>query len=64
VIEGGRSILPEALPPGVERTCRFSLRAPETLGDYRLVVTLVQEQVAWFDELDARNAWSGQVHIA
>jgi hypothetical protein len=64
VIEGDRSILPEALPPGVERTCPFSLRTPETPGDYRLVVTLVQEQVAWFDELDPQNAWSGQVQIA
>lgn len=63
MIEGDRSILPEALPPGVERACRFSLRTPETPGVYRLVVTLVQEQVAWFDELDARNAWSGQVQI-
>jgi acetolactate synthase-1/2/3 large subunit len=63
VIEGGRSILPEALPPGVERTWPFSLLTPEAPGDYRLIVTLVQEQVAWFDELDPRNAWSGQVHI-
>ena len=63
VIEGDRSILPEALPPGVERICRFSLRTPQAPGDYRLIVTLVQEQVAWFDELDPRNAWSGQVHI-
>jgi acetolactate synthase I/II/III large subunit len=63
-IEGVRSILPEALPPGAERICRFTLRAPEERGDYRLTVTLVQEQVAWFDDLDERNAWSGQVQIA
>jgi acetolactate synthase-1/2/3 large subunit len=63
-IEGVRSILPEALPPGAERICRFTLRAPEERGDHRLTVTLVQEQVAWFDDLDERNAWSGRVQIA
>jgi acetolactate synthase-1/2/3 large subunit len=62
-IEGLRSALPEALPPGAERPCRFSLQAPQEPGDYRLTVTAVQEQVAWFDELDGRNAWSGRVRI-
>jgi hypothetical protein len=27
-------------------------------------VTLVQEHVAWFDHLDASNAWWGEVRIA
>jgi acetolactate synthase I/II/III large subunit len=64
MIEGLRSILPAALPPGAEQTCRFSLRAPEDRGDYRLTITPVQEQVAWFDDLDERNAWSGRIRIA
>jgi acetolactate synthase-1/2/3 large subunit len=63
VVEGGRSILPEALVPAAARTCTFSLTTPERPGDYRLVVTLVQEQVAWFDDLDEQNAWSGSVRI-
>ena len=42
----------------------FSVRAPEERGDYRFVVTLVQEQVAWFDDLDELNAWSGRVQVA
>jgi len=62
-IEGLRSILPAALPPGAEQTCRFALCAPEEPGDYRLTITPVQEQVAWFDELDERNAWSSRVRI-
>src|SRR3954454_3526787 len=28
-LEGTRTILPEAIPPGEERRCRFSVRAPE-----------------------------------
>jgi hypothetical protein len=64
VIEGDRSLLPEALPPGSEQSCRFRLRTPARQGDYRLVITLVQEHVAWFDDVDKRNAWSGDVRIS
>jgi len=64
VIEGIRTPLPQALPPGDERVCRLSLHTPEAPGRYRLVVTLVQEHVAWFDHLDASNAWWGEVRIA
>jgi acetolactate synthase I/II/III large subunit len=63
VVEGGRSVLPEALVPAAARTCTFSLKTPERPGDYRLAVTLVQEQVAWFDDLDEQNAWSGSVRV-
>jgi hypothetical protein len=64
VIEGTRSILPEAMPPGTDSNCPFSLHTPPDPGDYRLVVTLVQEHVAWFHELDERDGWSGHVRIA
>jgi acetolactate synthase-1/2/3 large subunit len=63
-IEGVRSILPVALPPGAEQICRFSLIAPEGRGDYRLTITPVQEHVAWFDDLDDRNAWTGRIRIS
>jgi acetolactate synthase I/II/III large subunit len=63
VIKGVRTPLPEALPPDGERICRFSLRTPAAPGRYRLVVTLVQEHVAWFDHLDAANAWWSDVRI-
>ena len=58
-----RYLRTEALPPGAERICRFTLRAPDERGEYGLTITTVQEQVAWFDELDERNAWSGHVRI-
>jgi hypothetical protein len=63
-LEGLRFALPQALAPGAERACRFTLQAPEETGDYRLTVTAVQEQVAWFDDVDAGNAWSAVVRIA
>ena len=63
-IEGLRSMLPGPLTPGSELPCRFTLQAPEEPGDYRLTVTAVQEQVAWFDDLDEGNAHSAAVRIA
>jgi len=63
-LEGTRTILPEAIPPGEERRCLFSVRAPETAGEYELVLTLVQEGVAWFDELHPDNALRANVRIS
>jgi hypothetical protein len=62
-LEGTRTPLPEAIPPGGEPRCRFSVRAPAEPGEYELVVTLVQEEVAWFDALDEGNAWRGTVRV-
>jgi hypothetical protein len=31
--------------------------------DVRLRLTLVQEGIAWSDDLDARNAWSDRVRV-
>jgi acetolactate synthase I/II/III large subunit len=63
VIEGTRTRLPEAIPPGGELRCVFSVRAPSTPAEYDLVVTLVQEEVAWFDRLDERNALRARVRV-
>jgi acetolactate synthase I/II/III large subunit len=62
-IEGLRSVLPEALPPSVRRSCRLSLEAPRDPGDYKLVITLVQEQVRWFDEVADGNALATRVLV-
>ena len=61
-LEGGRSALPEALPPRAVRTCKFSLKTPAEPGQYTLVITLVQEQVAWFDE-NGESAWKGIIEV-
>jgi len=61
--EGVRSPLPYAIPPGTGVTCRCGLVAPSAPGEYELRLTLVQEGIAWFDELDPRNAWSCCVEV-
>jgi len=61
--EGLRSLLPEAIPPASSRSCRLTLQTPPRPGKYTLVITLVQEQVSWFDELDERNALVRPVRV-
>jgi acetolactate synthase-1/2/3 large subunit len=63
VLEGDRSILPSALPPGAALPCRLTLRTPPHPDDYVLVITLVQEGVAWFDELHPQNAVCTTVQV-
>ncbi|HEX5720831.1 MAG TPA: hypothetical protein VF179_32045, partial [Thermoanaerobaculia bacterium] len=50
VPEGKRSLLPGDVRPG--ETVRMVVRAqaPEAPGAYELALTLVQENVAWFDQ--------------
>lgn len=62
-IEGLRSVLPQALPPSARVACRLTLEAPPTLGDYTLVITLVQEQVRWFDEADQANGVAYRIRV-
>ncbi len=62
-IEGLRTGLGEPLKPNESRTFRVQIKAPETAGDYVLHLTLVQENVAWFDDLDSDNACTGLVQV-
>jgi uncharacterized protein DUF4915 len=55
-IEGTRTRLPEALPPGMAVTRSVAVIAPPVSGDYLLRLTLVQEFVAWFDDIVESNA--------
>jgi hypothetical protein len=61
--EGVRSPLPGSLFPGQTVSCDFVLQPPREPGDYRLLLTLVQEGVAWFDELDSSNACEVTINI-
>ena len=63
-LEGTRTSLPDAIPPGEERRCAFTVRTPRCPGIYDLRVTLVQEGIAWFDDLDPSNAWGTTVVVA
>lgn len=51
-----RTPLPKPLAPGRSVTCRAELVAPRWPGRYQVRVTLVQEEVRWFDQVDATNA--------
>ncbi len=56
VHDGERTALMPELSANGERTYDLRVVAPTGPGEYALLVTLVQEQVAWFEEWDPRNA--------
>lgn len=53
-VEGVRTALPRPLPPGGEATVEVDVDVdlPDHPGRHELVLTLVQEGYAWFDDLD------------
>lgn len=57
-IEGKRSLLPGPLRPGESVRMMAEVQAPPDPGRYRLVLTPVQEGVAWFDEMGGGTAVS------
>ncbi len=62
-LEGIRTRLPKTLAPGESMRCRIELQAPEIEGDVKLTITMLQELVVWFDELDELNGCSAVVKI-
>jgi hypothetical protein len=56
IAEGKRTLLPYDLPPGASARVAQQIVAPQKAGRYRLRLTLVQENVAWFDEMGAGAA--------
>ena len=46
--------LPRSLPPSESVETSLSVKAPDVPGRYVLAVTLLQEDVAWFDDVDPR----------
>jgi len=65
---GGRTAITPAAAggPDFSRLLNVMIRvqAPAVPGEYELRVTMVQEFVAWFDDLDGGNAFSARVTIA
>jgi hypothetical protein len=51
------------LQPGDTGTFQLAVRAPESPGTHRLSITLVQELVQWFDDVDATNSWTNLVRV-
>jgi acetolactate synthase I/II/III large subunit len=58
-----RSRLTWTLPPKGTQKYRILLRAPGRPGQYTLRIVLVQEQVAWFDDLFAEGFPSSKVWV-
>jgi hypothetical protein len=52
LVEGLRTPLPRDLNPGESITLKAAIRTPEKTGDYLLHLTLLQEGVGWFSEMD------------
>lgn len=50
VAEGERSLLPRDVLPGESLEMLVTVAVPTGSGPFRLVLTLVQENVAWFDQ--------------
>ena len=59
-----RTNLPHDVRPGERVEVRCVLRAPETQGRMTLVWTLVQEQVAWFNEKNRKSLHASEIEIA
>ncbi|HET8681590.1 MAG TPA: DUF4915 domain-containing protein [Micromonosporaceae bacterium] len=55
--------LDRSLPPGEAAEVALLVRAPGTPGRHRLRITVEQQGVAWFDELDDGNAAEVDVEV-
>jgi hypothetical protein len=64
LFEGMRTNFPHDVRPGERVEVRCVLRAPETQGRMTLVWTLVQEQVAWFNEKNRKSLHASEIEIA
>src|SRR4051794_34988935 len=63
VAEGERPRLPHALPPGESAQGTVRVEAPAGAGDRLLRISVVQEQVRWFDDVDAANGVAARVAV-
>lgn len=54
ISEGRRTPIPESVAPGETVALTALVEAPKTPGNYRLSLTLVQENVAWFSDRGAK----------
>jgi FkbM family methyltransferase len=54
--DGHRTPLPQPIAPGESADLDLFVELPREPGRYRLRLTLVQEHIAWFDEIDPQAA--------
>jgi hypothetical protein len=60
VFEGTRTLLPFSLSPGESAALSAIVKSPNQPGKYSLILTMVQEQAAWFTD---RKAQPTQINI-
>lgn len=58
-----RGALGMPLRPAEIQLCRIAVEAPEAPGEYVLELTLIQEFVRWFDEVDEASLLSVKVRV-
>lgn len=61
--EGIRSSLPRPIAAHDQVTGRMLIRTPSSPGASTLRISLVQENVRWFDEVSDTNGWSREIQI-
>jgi hypothetical protein len=54
VFDGERTALPKDLNSGESVKVEATIKSPDQPGEYMLRMTMVQEQVAWFDDRGAK----------
>jgi acetolactate synthase-1/2/3 large subunit len=62
-VEGLRTKLPGTLPPCSSMEFDVEVLPPEMEGRFELMMTLVQEGVAWFHDIDVTNGCSAVVDV-
>lgn len=63
VLVGLRDAFPSPLQPGESQSVTCRLLVPFEIGDYALRISPVQENVAWFDDLDRANGVEARVRV-
>ncbi|HDR9239092.1 hypothetical protein [Burkholderia vietnamiensis] len=63
VVEGARVMLSDQLQPGSSVVLTVPVEEPASPGNYRLVISPVQEQCAWFYQVNSSSALDVVVHV-
>jgi hypothetical protein len=61
--EGERAVLARSVPPGTEAAGTLRVEAPAGTGERLLRISVVQEHVRWFDDLDPANGVAARVVV-
>jgi hypothetical protein len=61
--EGERAVLAQSVPPGTEAEGTLRVEAPVGRGERLLRISVVQEHVRWFDDVDPANGVAARVVV-